>query len=632
MEVKMKKTKWLAVLAAGVMAASTFAFAACGKESNVPEGFTGTAISYYATYVNSYSKSAYEELVATYNEGQGVTDNVYVEMTPNAGGVNNLKSILTGAKSRYDVITVEDDQFKGLAMEEGRSGTGVFVNLEDYLTDEVKTSMLWDEIPESLLNAWRMNMQKSSADSDIGAKYLAGQGASLLAMPFDNTTHVLFYNTEIFTKMGINMVSVAEENCGSGEWSKLMPHGYAEYAESYGAPFEGATLSTNELGESVYKVFNDRIPMSWEEIRCLARAFQTYNGGGYGYMSEWWFNYGWSVGGDCIGWNAETQKYNFAIGDKDKNFLALNTITVNGTEYEQGEVLDYEDMKWLRANSSEYAKLQADLYELPSQYDAFLEFNRLGVPTDKVAATDAGESNNETVYGYGVSPTTTSNRTKYFTAGESPMLNEDSSNVNLFSGTAVAGKFDVAPLPQYREFDGTTTRTVNGKEYLTLIDGTNYTGEHKTVTNSDGEEVLCQGEAITSIGSTNALAIPQNIDKENQDAAFKFISWACGPEGQAILAKGNTTVPLQSSIAMSEEFNDSSDRKVDNTWAISFSTRNCYIGDWSYFNVNTWIAGWSGPLNSDVREGNMTLTQFLSNYSTTATNAISTMQIRIKGK
>ena len=468
----MKKTsRALAVLSAGIVGAGAMLLGACNNGSDVPPGFTGTAISFYATYVNQYSSAAYTELVNTYNETQGVEDNVYVEMTPNAGSVGNLKSILTGVNSRYDVIMVQDDQFKGLAMESGRTGNGVFVNLEDLLTEEAKEELDWEQIPESLLNIWRFNTEKASADSDIGAKYLAGQGADLLAMPFNTSVHMLFYNTKIFGEMGINMVSVAEEDCGTGAYAKLMPHGYAEYAASYGAPFEGAKLSENELGESVYKVFNNRVPLSWEELRCLARAYQTHNNGGYGFMSEWWFSIGWSVGGDCIGWNAERKAYDFTIGDKDANYLALNDITVNGTQYEAGEVLDYEDMKYLHANNSAYQQLSADLYELPSMYDAFLEFNRLGIPEGKVAATDAGPNNDQTVEGYGVAKPTTQERTKEFTSGESPMLIETSQDVNLFNGTAVAGNFNVAPCPQYREFEGSTTRTVNGKEYLTLIDG-----------------------------------------------------------------------------------------------------------------------------------------------------------------
>ena len=620
----MKKERILATVSAGIILASTAAFAACNKGPEVPEGFTGTAISFYSTFVNEYSKDAYSELVKTYNDTQGKTDNVYVEMVPNTGAVGNLKSILTSKSSRYDVIMVTNEQFKGLAMEEGRNGEGVFVNLESYLTDEAKDAMDWDQIPESLLNCWRFDIEKDPA---IGNKYLAGEGADLLAMPFNTSVHLLFYNTKIFTDMGINLVSVAEEQCATGSYAKLMPHGYAEYSKDYGAPFEGAKLSKNDLGEEVYKVFNDRVPLSWEELRCLARSYQKFAGSGYGFMSEWWFSFGWSVGGDCIGWDEASNSYKFAIGDKDTNYLALNDITVNGTSYSEGEVLDYEDMKFLHANSAELAKVEKDVYELPSMYDAFLEYNRLGIPTDKKATDDGSKM------GYGVAKPTTENRTKEFTSGESPMLIETSGDINLFKGTAVANNFDVAPAPQYREFDGETTRTVDGQEYLTVIDGENYKGERKTVTNSDGEEVLCQGEAITSLtNDSSALAIPDNIDQESKDAAFKFINWAAGPEGQTILAKGNTCVPNQSNVAMSEEFNNAAERKAGNTWAVGFAMQDCYIGDWSYFNVNTWITGWSGDLNGAVRRGDMTLDYFLEIKTDTANSALQPMQIRIKGK
>ena len=620
----MKKERILATVSAGIILASTAAFAACDKGPEVPEGFTGTAISFYSTFVNEYSKDAYSELVKTYNDTQGKTDNVYVEMVPNTGAVGNLKSILTSKSSRYDVIMVTNEQFKGLAMEEGRNGEGVFVNLESYLTDEAKDAMDWDQIPESLLNCWRFDIEKDPA---IGNKYLAGEGADLLAMPFNTSVHLLFYNTKIFTDMGINLVSVAEEQCATGSYAKLMPHGYAEYSKDYGAPFEGAKLSKNDLGEEVYKVFNDRVPLSWEELRCLARSYQKFAGSGYGFMSEWWFSFGWSVGGDCIGWDEASNSYKFAIGDKDTNYLALNDITVNGTSYSEGEVLDYEDMKFLHANSAELAKVEKDVYELPSMYEAFLEYNRLGIPTDKNATADGSKK------GYGVAKPTTENRTKEFTSGESPMLIETSGDINLFKGTAVANNFDVAPAPQYREFDGETTRTVNGQEYLTVIDGENYKGERKTVTNSDGEEVLCQGEAITSLtNDSSALAIPDNIDQEGKDAAFKFINWAAGPEGQTILAKGNTCVPNQSDVAMSEEFNNAAERKAGNTWAVGFAMQDCYIGDWSYFNVNTWITGWSGDLNGAVRRGDMTLDYFLEIKTDTANSALQPMQIRIKGK
>ena len=290
-------------------------------------------------------------------------------------------------------------------------------------------------------------------------------------------------------------------------------------------------------------------------------------------------------------------------------------------------------MKWLRGNAAEYNKIAEDLYELPSMYEAFLEFNRLGIPTNKVAATDAGESGKETVNGYGVAKPTTTNRSREFTSGDSPMLCETTDNINSYDQGAISGKFDIAPLAQYREYEGGSVRTVDGEEYLNVIDANNWTGELKTVKNSEGEDVACCGEAITALSKdASALAIPKNIDPEKYDDAFKFISWACGPEGQTILSKGNTCIPNQANIGMSEEFNDSADRVIENQWAASFAFQNSFVGDWSYFNIETWINGWSGPLNDDVRRGEISLTKFINDYTKTAEQAISTMQIRIKGK
>ena len=625
----MKKMKLIPLALIAGMAA-TAVFAGCGGGGGgagtpPPDDFEGTVIKYYATYVNSYASSSYNELIEAYNKGQGAKDNVWVQMTSNSGAVSSdtLKNFITKGTSKYHVVSVTNQQFKEIAIERGAKRTGVFEPLDKYLTSAVKEDLAWDQISSSQINVWRFNYATSP---ELGKDmHLAGAGADLLALPFNSTPEVLFYNSEIFENMGIKIVSVEEEKCGTGNYAKLLPHGYAEYSQSYGVPVEGATLSENRKGEQVYKVFNNRIPMNWEELRCLSWDYQDKNPGKYGYMSEWWFNYGWSVGGDCVGWDYQAKTNVFTVGDTDKNYLALNTITVNGTSYAKGEVLDYEDMKWLRNNASELAKLNDDLYELPSMYDAFLEFNRLGVPTDKEVA--------DGLYGYGVAKSTTSNRDKEFTAGNSAMLCESAENANTYNTGAIKDKFDLAPLAQYRQYVGGSTYVDGGKEYLKVIDGTAYTGALKTVKNSNGDDVACCGEAISALSSnSSALVIPQNIDQDKKDAAFKFISWACGPEGQAILAKGNTATPNQKNLGMSDEFTASTDRVVKNQWAASFALNNSYVGDWSYFESRNWINEWSTPLNSRVRSGAMTLTKFLTDYSATANRALGTMTVRIKGK
>ena len=624
----MKKTRWIPVtIAAGI--AATALLAGCtggggGASAAPPDDFEGTVVKYYATYVNSYSSAAYNELIDTYNNGQGKTDGVWVQMTSNSGAVSsdNLKNFLTRGTSKYDVFAVTNQQFKELAVERGVQRTGVFEPLDKYLTAGVKEAMAWNQISDSQINVWRLNYATSA---ELGGKHLAGEGADLLGLPFNSTPEVLFYNTEIFERMGIKIVSVEEEKCGTGDYSKLLAHGYAEYAESYGAPVAGAALSENRKGERVYKIFNNRIPMNWEELRCLSWDYQAKNPGKYGYMSEWWFNYGWSVGGDCVGWDYENKTNVFTVGDTDKNYLALNDITVNGTAYAQGEVLNYDDMKYLRKNASARSAIEEDLYELPSMYDAFLEFNRLGVPANKEVV--AG------VKGYGVAKSTTANRGKEFTSGESAMLCESAENITTYSTSVIKGKFNIAPLAQYREYVGGSTYTSEGVEYLNVIGKGGWTGELKTVQNSDGDSVACVGEAISALSSnSSALVIPQNITQEKKDAAFKFISWAAGPQGQAIIAKSNAATPNQKNLGMSDAFVNSAERMVSNQWAACFALNNSYVGDWAYFESRNWINEWSTPLNSNVRSGSMTLTKFLEDYSATANRALNTMTIRLKGK
>ena len=615
------KKKALAVLAAALIGGSVL-LAGCNPAAQIPDDLAeGTVIiEFAATQCDQYAMEPTRRMVETYNNGQGKIDKVYVQAQYNTGDMGNLTSMLS-RNCRYNVVTVMDTQFKTLAVRD------YFLPLDDYLTDDIKETLDWESIPDGLLDRWRLN-----AETDADGFYHAGKGTNLLGISAGDVPLLIFYNEEIFAGEDINIISVAETELADynqTNGTQYQPHGYAEYsAESCTwAAAAGLKTSTSYGGVEVYKVFNNRIPMSWEELRCLARDFTKEYGGDYdyGYMSEWWFYYGWSVGGDCVGWDEESNRYKFTIGDKNTNYLAIDDVTVNGTDYKKGEVLEYEDSMWLNKNGT--SSVEGKVHEMPSQYEAFLEYNRLGIPTDKNATADGSKK------GYGVAKPTTENRTKEFTSGESPMLIETSGDINLFKGTAVANNFDVAPAPQYREFDGETTRTVGGQEYLTVIDGENYKGERKTVTNSDGEEVLCQGEAITSLtNDSSALAIPDNIDQESKDAAFKFINWAAGPEGQTILAKGNTCVPNQSNVAMSEEFNNAAERKAGNTWAVGFAMQDCYIGDWSYFNVNTWITGWSGDLNGAVRRGDMTLDYFLEIKTDTANSALQPMQIRIKGK
>ena len=76
--------------------------------------------------------------------------------------------------------------------------------------------------------------------------------------------------------------------------------------------------------------------------------------------------FGWSVGGDCVGWDEETGQYVLSLGDKDPNLLALEDVTVNGRAYEQGEVLVYEDRNDMEIDFilSNNSKMKPKLYPI----------------------------------------------------------------------------------------------------------------------------------------------------------------------------------------------------------------------------------------------------------------------------
>lgn len=579
----------------GVTAAMVTGTAAAlaGCANRPAEAGDRTVIYYQAANMNTNISVKYNEMVKAYNDTQGKTDNVYVQLIPSASAVGGLENSLI-SNYQYDVVQIPDDGFKSLVL----TGQEFFVELDKYLTDDVKTAMHYDNIPAGLKNRFRMNQKPES-----NTKYNTGEGTATLGLPIINSPQVMYYNTVAMEKCTINVISVAESELAAyntANGASLKPHGYAEYKEK---PYEGAKTSRNEAGAIVYKVFNDRIPMNWEENRCLSRAFM---GQGYeaGYISEWWYNYGWSIGGDCIGWDTATDAYVFTLADDQSNWLALDNVTVNGRSYAAGDVLIYEDKSKVNEDSSLKFSLEGKLYELPSQRDAILEFNRLAVPTTKNADTG--------MPGYGVSSESVENRTGKFTSGKVPFYIESYENTVSYK-SSMRGGVDIAPVVQYREYDGGSTYQKNGaagfaNEFLKVIgeeyDGEVYTGELKT---AGSNNVPVTGRCATE-SKANGLFIPKNAKNKNYDAAAKFVVWAASPEAQKILSSSGVSLPVQSDLGLGE---CSKDRALENSWAAAYSAQHCDIGDYTYFTSETWITEWSVTFNTEVRKGNMTLSAFL---------------------
>lgn len=509
----------------------------CGEK--IPEGTTRVRFTYEA---DMNINPTFYEMIRRYNDTQGKTDNVYVsaDMVQGAG---NSRATYEG-KCESSVVMLDDTAFKDIAVD------GLFLDLTEYARE---SSYDFSGMPTGLLNSARMTIGKK------GEKTYTGEGQNLQAMPFGIDPTVLYINKKHFEDWGIHFISVAENELdayNTANGTHYMPHGYAEYAQD-SAPAAGLTLSKNLAGEDVYKVFNNRISMNWEEFRYLGKCFtKSYNSSSptpNGFSTEWWFPFAWSVGGDCIGWDGE--KYNFTLMDDTPNYLATKEVTVNNNTYAAGELISYED----KVNDANVADIDG-LYVLPSQRDAITEFLRYSTNTD-YAVDGAGTE------GYKISPNDLS-RLPNFTNNTVAMTCEGyaESYYDLTSGN-IKDKYDYAPVWQYREFEGGSTYQKDNasgfaNEYLKVIgkeyDGQKFTGalEYENGTPIVGASAV-QGKGMY-------LVIPKNSDPEKYEAAWKFISWATGEEAQKIMTKA--FVPVRQTVAENDflEF----DSKY-NLWAVA---------------------------------------------------------------
>ena len=352
-------------------------------------------------------------------------------------------------------------------------------------------------------------------------------------------------------------------------------------------------------------VFNNRIAMNWDEVEDLAMIFtpaEQYNpeagtkfGTDYGYFTEWWFNYGWSVGGDCLTDLSGEGDWNFSLLDASPNYYVTQDGfkgEYSGKTYVKGETLSHLDKYDVPAGQL----MQADdeggytyngnkigiraavtaaaesgaLIALPSTREAFTRYLKLGAETD---ADIEGEG------GLGISPNpltfSTRTRMNYFYSGKMAMLVDYSSYMATVSEQAEKRgfKWDVAPLVVY-------------KQYVDPLD-------------PDCDETVVVGKKA---GQSNSKAMVSRVNAQNKEAAAKFMKWMASKSGQAIRAE-HGHFPNQSSLIASVKFPGYAPANVK---AFSEALNWQGAGDWWYMPDYEWINVWAVPLNSEVRNGKIT--------------------------
>ncbi len=579
-----KSLKILSLLLSGMIAAGV---SACNKtgggdvdldsSGNIRPGPGGETTITFWGYGDENELDVFQTLVKQFNEINKGVIKVKYETQGSDGYGEKAKLALRQSKASVDILYVGDSDFKSYA------GLGYLEPLDNYLktSSEVKIEEMW----ETSVNRFKYDVKTTTQD---------GPDAHYWGIPKDIGPTVIYYNETYFEDSGVTTISVAAEDLAAFNGGAKDSRGKTK--AEYGIEGEVKEKGYFELGGKKY--FNNQVPMSWDECVTLSQLVQKevrskYSKSNvYGYFTEWWFNYGWSVGGDCIEYvKTDDAAYNggywdFTLMDSTKNYIVADNVTdgftVNGNKYNAGEIIEWADKlvdtkaaagsRTIRPEVLE-AKEDGILNELPSQRDAFVEFVRIGQKT-----TDKVEDD---LYGYGICPAPTSlggdaGKTAAFAKGELAMLVDGRWNVVGFR-EQMDGKYkwDVAPLPQYKTYDQDGNIAVHGVQ----------------------------------AGHSGSVALCINAKSTKKNAAWKFAEYIGGKTGQAAQAKSGFAIPSQKDLANSEVFLQS-DSNPKNSIVFVRAAEYETPGDWWYLRDKKWIDDWAGVLNGDVRNGKKTLSQF----------------------
>lgn len=449
-----------------------------------------------------------------------------------------------------------------------------------------------------LNDIWASSVDRFRYDSESGK---TGEGSPLYALPAENNPVVVYYNVDWFEREGINIISIAEDELPAG----YLPHGYYEYTDAN----KPAGAEWTKTG-NVYRVFNNQIPMNWDEVMQLGKIFSDISDDNpnnkYGFMSEWWFSWGWSVGGDCIqlgftdGVNSQAgsvqaDKYGFSLNDQGKNILVTEDTTVNGTPYSAGDILSYKDRTYVEAHESdaEISALLADdtLYdELPSTRDAFEAFLNISMTTGTRVAPKPSELSG-------------TDYNAMFGNEQIAMLAQDTF-ASYTLGDYAEGYFewDVAPMPQYREYNA------DGK--LKTVNDTAVTGKKAT-------------HSVLSCYAVSAYS-------SHKEEAWTFIEYLLSDAVQEEIADLGSPagVPTVISVANSDAYlNTDAPNTPANKAVLLEAAGYAMPGDWSYLETDMWINQWQGRLNESggVRDGKLSMDDFFAEVTGRTNNALASL-------
>ena len=512
---------------------SVFALAACNKFGGGANG--EVSISFWG-YGEPTEIRIFRGLVDQFNEEH--KGEIHVEYTtkPGSNYYTTVAQVIAGRRCP-DVVYVGDDIAKSWA------DNDYIIPLDDYVAQSeiIKIDEMWNSCSER----YRFNPQTR----------VSGGNEPLWALPKDIGPSVIYYNVKYFQDMGIKIISKDPEEITDDFVSSFNTQNSTHFTKEqmkrgFYRPNIDDTSSWSIPSASEEMIFNNRIPMSWVESENLFKIFtQSYNPQSpskYGFFTEWWFSYGWSVGGDCIKWSDRDNRWYFSLGDTTQ----------------------------LYQKDGKFYETQVDgSLPVPTMLEAFTKFVQLSQP--KTVDID-GKGH----YGLEVTPSpntlNTVGKESYFSSGRVAIMDDRRAAVPVYRQTTSL-EFDCAPHP-----------------------------------------VAPNGIQAGHSGSVG-FCIPTN--SKHKDAAFKFIEFMAGEEGQTKQAESGFNIPNQKTASMTESFLQT-DQCPKNSIIFVRAAEYQKAGDWNYLMDDLWIDVWADRLNDEVRNGRWNLTQFFENITDASNRAL----------
>ncbi len=552
----------------------------------------------------------YRELVDAFNAGYGAEHGISVNMSIKPNGSYNSTFELSGnSASGADIGLTLDDYFKGWVYKD------YIANIQEYV-DAHSDMFNGADIYPSVTNRYRVDVATNTSNPDD----------PLYGIPFDTQPTALYYNETYFKDAGIIVISVDEENLeawNAGGVKDNMGHTKEDLGLTVDVPAKGYFRSEYPYvsGGAAWEkpsaneilVFNNRIAMNWDEIEDLSMLFtKTYNADSpsqYGYFTEWWFNYGWSVGGDCLADLTDNGEWNYSLLDENPNYIVKDGKTYtgiySGKTYVAGESISFYDKMAMAAGevpqaekdgsytlngaplavrteiTEEAAKEDGALKEMPSTREAFLRYLRLG---SKATADVDGMG------GLEISPNPLSfsvkSRVNWFCIGDLAMLVESSAYMRDV-GAVMEDEWNLAPVAIYKQY------TDPSDPYCDEVENVGVPASH-----SQGKT------AVVTKNSTK------------KDEAVQFLLWCTSEEAQKIRA-GQGYFPISQKYEKDISFTATTNAP-QNYMVFADAIQNASPGDWWYMPDYLWIEAWAVVLNSEVRNGTKSFDQWYQDAITKA--------------